>query len=84
MKCENCGEEIQEDFRSEYEAEQKERENNPDKYPFFAYFQFGFHRMSYMTKEEVEDAVKFYHLKSNCEGGYFRPGRQPIDILPRR
>lgn len=71
-------------LKSEYEAEQEERKNNPDKYPYFAYFQFGFHRMTYMTESEVEDAVKFYHLKSDYKGGYFRYGRQPITIIPRK
>ena len=71
-------------FAAEYEAKQMERRENPDKYPYFAYFAFGFHRMTYMTEEEVKEAVKFYHLKSDYKGGYFRRGRQPIDILPRK
>ena len=71
-------------FCAEYEAKEKERRENPDKYPYFAYFQFGFHRMTYMTEDEVKEAVKFYHLKSDYKGGYFRYGRQPIDIMPRK
>lgn len=70
-------------FCAEYEAKEKERKDHPGKYPYFAYFQFGFHRMTYMTDEEVKEAVKFYHLKSDCKGGYFRYGRQPITIFPR-
>lgn len=70
-------------FCAEYEAKEKERKNNPDKYPYFAYFQFGFHRMTYITKEELKEAIRFYRLKSDCKGGYFRYGRQPITILPR-
>lgn len=70
-------------FCSEYEAKEKERKDNPNTYPYFAYFQFGFHRMTYLSEEEVKDAVKFYHLKSDYKGGYFRYGRQPITILPR-
>ena len=33
--------------------------------------------------EEDDEAIEFYHLKSDCKGGYFRYGRQPIIILPR-
>lgn len=71
-------------FCAEYETKQKERRDNPDKYPYFAYYQFGFHRMTYLSEEEVKEEVKFYHLKSDCKGGYFRLGRQPISILPRK
>lgn len=71
-------------FCAEYEAKQKERRDNPGKYPYFAYFQFGFHRMAYMSEDEVKEAIKFYHLKDNYKGGWFRLGRQPIDILPRK
>lgn len=71
-------------FRAEYEAKQKERRDNPDKYPYFAYFQFGYHRMTYMTGDEVQDAVRFYHLFSDSKGGFFRNGRQPIFIVPRK
>ena len=71
-------------FCAEYEAKEKERRDNPEKYPYFAYFQFGFHRMTYMSEKEVKEAVKYYHLKSDYKGGYFRYGRQPIDIMPRK
>lgn len=71
-------------FCAEYEADQKERRENPDKYPYFAYYQYGFHRMTYLTEEEVKDAIKFYHLKSDYKGGYFRYGRQPITITLRK
>ena len=71
-------------FAAEYNAKEKERADNPKEYPFWAYFQFGFHRMTYMTEAEVEDAVKFYHLKPDYKGGYFRYGRQPITIIPRK
>ena len=70
-------------FCAEYKAKEQERRDKPNQYPYFAYFQFGFHRMTFMTEEEVKDAVKFYHLKSDYKGGYFRYGRQPITILPR-
>lgn len=71
-------------FRAEYEAKQKERRDNPDRYPYFVYFQFGYHRMTYMTEEEVRSAVKFYHLYSDGKGGYERFGGQPIFIVPRK
>lgn len=70
-------------FCAEYEATQKERRENPNQYPYFAYFMFGFHRMTFMTEEEVDEAVNFYHLKSDGKGGYFRYGRQPIMITLR-
>lgn len=71
-------------FCAEYQAKEKERKDNPKKYPYFAYFQFGFHRMTYMSEDEVKDAIKFYHLNDDCKGGWFRVGRQPIFILPRK
>jgi hypothetical protein len=71
-------------LREEYEAKEKERRDNLDKYPYFAYFQFVFHNVTYLSEEEVKKAVKFYHLKSDYKGGYFRYGRQPITILPRK
>lgn len=71
-------------YKAEYEAKEKERKDNPDKYPWFAYYQYGFHRMTYLTDEEVTEEVKFYKLKSDGKGGYFRYGRQPIMIMPRK
>lgn len=71
-------------FKAEYEADQKKRRDNPDKYPYFAYYQFGFHRMTYLTEEEVKADVKFYKLKPDYKGGYFRYGRQPITITLRK
>ena len=38
-------------IRAEYEAKQKERRDNPDRYPYFVYFQFGYHHMTYMSEE---------------------------------
>ena len=71
-------------FRAEYEAKQKERRDNPNKYPYFVYFQFGYHIMTYFTEEEAQEAVKFYRLFSDSKGGFFRNGRQPIFIVPRK
>lgn len=71
-------------FKAEYEAKEQEKQDHPEKYPYWAYFQFGFHRMTYMTEAEVQDAVKFYKLKPDYKGGWFRFGRQPITIIPRK
>lgn len=71
-------------FKKEYEAKQNYRREHPEEYPYFSYHQYGYHRMSFLTKEEAEDEVKFYHLKSDYKGGWFRLGRQPITITPRR
>ena len=70
-------------FAKEYEAKEKERKDNPDKYPYFVYFQFGFHQMTYYTEDEVKEAVEFYKLKQDGKGEYFRYGRQPIFITRR-
>ena len=59
-----------------------ERHDNPDKYPWFAYFRYGWHTMTYLTDEEVKQAIRFYHLyKNGCK--WERGGRQPITIMPR-
>lgn len=71
-------------FKAEYEAKEEYKRNHPAEYPYWAYFQFGYHRMTYMTESEVKDAVKFYHLKPDYKGGYFRYGRQPITIMLRK
>ena len=71
-------------FKAKYDAEEQKRKDNSEKYPYFAYYQYGFHRMTYLTQAEVDDEVKFYHLKPDYKGGYFRFGRQPITILPRK
>lgn len=70
-------------YKSEYEAKEKERKDNPDKYPWFAYHQYGFHHMTYLSDKEVEENVKFYHLSKIGEN-WVRYGRQPIMIMPRK
>lgn len=59
-----------------------DREQNRKEYPWFAYFQYGFHSTRVMTDKECEEAVKFYNLKP-IENGFARHGRQPITILRR-
>ena len=70
-------------FKAEYEEKERYKKEHPEEYPYFVYFQFGWHNMTYMTKEEVEDAVKFYKLYPDGKGGYMRVGRQPIFITKR-
>lgn len=70
-------------YKSEYEAKEKERKDNPNKYPWFAYYQYGFHHMTYLSDKEVEENVKFYHLSKIGEN-WVRYGRQPITIMPRK
>ena len=71
-------------FKSEYEAEEKYKHDHPEEYPWFIYYQFGWHNMTYITDEEKDQAVKFYHLYGNDEKGYSRHGRQPIFITRRK
>lgn len=71
-------------LKAEHDAKEKYKKDHPSEYPYFVYFQFGFHNMTYMTEKEVKDAVKFYRLYSDGKGGYFRYGRQPITIMPRK
>lgn len=70
-------------LKAEYEAKEQYKKDHPEEYPWFAYFQYGWHNMTYMTDAEVDDAVKFYRLHSDGNGGYERFGRQPIVIMPR-
>jgi len=74
-------------LKAEYEAKEQYRKDHPEEYPWFAYFQFGFHNMTYLSDEEVQDAVKFYRLyETHSEDGkkeYIRYGRQPITIIER-
>lgn len=68
--------------KAEYEADKKERENNKEKYPWFAYFQFGWHNITYLTDAEMKEAVEFYHLKLIGDK-WERLGTQPITIMKR-
>ena len=71
-------------FKAEYEAKEKYKHDHPEEYPWFVYFQFGWHNMTYMTDEEKDQAVKTYRLWGSDEKGYQRFGRQPIFITRRR
>lgn len=71
-------------FKAEYEAKEKYKHDHPEEYPWFIYYQFGWHNMTYMTDEEKDQAVKFYHLWGSDEKGYQRIGRQPIYITRRK
>lgn len=71
------------EYKRQYEEKERYKKEHPEEYPYFVYFQFGWHNMTYMTKEEVEDAVKFYKLYPDGKGGYMRVGRQPIFITKR-
>jgi hypothetical protein len=58
---------------------------NDDLIPFHEQPAEGYTKLQAIERaqREVKEAVKFYHLKSDYKGGYFRFGRQPIDIIPR-
>ncbi len=69
-------------FKADYEKDQQFRKDNPDKFPYFAYFQFGFHNMTYCSEDELQEYIKFYKLKKIGDK-WERFGRQPITIMPR-
>ena len=71
-------------FKAEYDAKEKYKQDHPEEFPWFIYYQFGWHNMTYISEEEKDQAVKFYHLYGNDEAGYHRHGRQPIFITHRR
>ena len=74
-------------YKAEYEAKEKYKREHPEEYPWWAYFQYGWHNITYLTDDEVKEAVKFYRLiKGKTEDGreeYYRFGRQPITIIRR-
>lgn len=70
-------------FKMEYEAEEKYRHDHPEEYPWFVYYQFGWHTMTYLTDHEKDQAVRFYHLYGTDKKGYSRYGRSPIFIMHR-
>jgi len=73
-----------EQFKREYEADQERRKNDPEKYPWFEYRAYGWHAMSFISDEELAEAIEFYRLYPDGKGGYLRRGRQPIYVTPRR
>lgn len=66
----------------EYEEDKKYRSEHPKLFPWFVYWAFGWHNMGYYSDEEVNEFVKFYHLKKIGDK-YERYGRQPITIIRR-
>ena len=71
-------------FKAEYDAKEKYKSDHPEEYPWFIYYQFGWHNMTYITDAEKDQAVKYYHLYGSDENGYYRYGRQPIFINRRK
>ena len=71
-------------FKAAYDAKEKYKKDHPEEYPWFVYFQFGWHNMTYMTDAEKDDAVRFYRLYGSDEKGWKRIGRQPIFITRRK
>lgn len=74
-------------LKADYEAKEQYKKDHPEEYPWWAYFQYGWHNITWLTDDEVKEMVKFYHLyKSKTEDGkekYWRAGRQPITIIRR-
>ena len=72
------------EFADKYQAEKEYRATHPKEYPWWIYYQFGWHNMDYMTDEQKDEAVKFYrlfeHKGENGHPAYERIGRQPIFI----
>lgn len=71
-------------LKAEHDAKEKYKSDHPKEYPWFIYYQFGWHNMTYITDAEKDQAVKFYHLYGSDEKGYYRYGRQPIFITRRK
>jgi hypothetical protein len=74
-------------FKAEYEAKERYKKEHPEEYPWWAYFQYGWHNITHLTDEEMREVVEFYHLiEGHTEDGrrkFFRFGRQPITIIRR-
>lgn len=72
-------------YKAAYNAERERRRNDPEKYPWFTYHMYGWHRMDYISEEEKDDEVKTYRLMEYTDEygkkGYKRYGRQPIQIV---
>ena len=72
-------------LKAEHDAEEKYRKDHPELFPWFVYFQFGWHNMTNVNDEELADILEFYKgLYSDGKGGYCRYGRQPIFITRRK
>lgn len=75
-------------FKADYEAKELYKREHPQEYPWFVYFCFGWHSMTYMTDAEKDRTVKKYRLyEEKTDRGktmYSRGGRQPIYIVNRQ
>lgn len=76
-----------EQYMAEHEAKEKYKEMHPEEYPWFAYFRFGLHNITYLTDEETKTAVNFYHLAERCTDDgrkeYYRDWNNSISIMHR-
>lgn len=70
------------EFKRQYEEKERYKKEHPTEYPWFIYYQFGFHNMTYLTDEEAQEAIKFYRLYRSGDS-YVRFGRQPIQLMRR-
>ena len=75
-------------FKADYEAKKAYRRKHPEIYPWFVYYCYGWHEMTYLSDEEKDRTVKFYRLwEDKTDDGkteYHRGGRQPIYIVECR
>lgn len=69
--------------KTEYLAEKEYMKTHPEEYPYFVYYAFGFHNITYCTEDELKELVKVYRLTKIGEQ-WMRFGRQPITIMPRK
>lgn len=69
-------------FKAEYEEKERYKKEHPAEYPWFIYYQFGFHNMTYLTDKEAYEAIEFYKLHKSGDS-YVRYGRQPIQLMRR-
>lgn len=70
-------------LKEKHDKDQEYREGHPKEFPWFAYYKFGFHRITFLSDAEVEKEVKFYKLFKSGDS-WVRYGRQPIMIIPRK
>ena len=69
-------------LKAEHEEKERYKKEHPTEYPWFIYYQFGFHNMTYLTDEEAQEAIRFYRLHKSGDS-YKRSGRQPILLMRR-
>ena len=75
-------------FKAEYEAKELYRKEHPQEYPWFAYFCYGWHHLTFLTDKEKDEVVKTYRLyEGRNDSGqitFERGGRQPIYVIERK